>query len=176
MSLAHGGTPPTARKPPRTAIEWETFHPNMVMSTGPDGESILSRREIRGYDIALGKGAMTDGLHEWTVALPRTENCCVGVATWDCARNGAPDHTTFNVWSAYARHLMLHSVAASAAWTYLPAVEGHATVRVLLDMDARTLSFSRNDGEMRVAYTGLPDRVHPYLCSGADGEVFSVLK
>ena len=33
-------------------------------------------------------------------------------------------------------------------------------------MDARTLSFARNDGELAVAYTDLPASVCPYLCAG----------
>ena len=43
----------------------------------------------------------------------------------------------------------------------------HGTpVDVILDMDARTLSFSVGDADSQLAYTNLPASVHPYLCSG----------
>ena len=38
------------------------------------------------------------------------------------------------------------------------------------------LSFARDDGPMRVAYTGLPASVHPYLCTCSVGQVFKVPK
>ena len=42
------------------------------------------------------------------------------------------------------------------------------------DMDARTLSFARNGGEMRLAYENLPPSVYAYLCGYGAGEVFAV--
>ena len=47
-------------------------------------------------------------------------------------------------------------------------------VTVILDMEERTLSFAIGDAEPQLAYTNLPARVHPYLCSG-DKEDNSVL-
>ena len=156
MACMAGGTPPTARKPPRALIEWQVFDPNMVMSTGPDGETIFSRTRLSGYDIALGT-ALTAGRHEWMVKIPQDHTAMgefFGVATSDCDRKDAPSRPS--------------------AWTRI--LGGSKTrVRVLLDMEARTLSFACDDNDMRVAFKGLPASVHPYLCSGSQGEVFKVL-
>ena len=47
-----------------------------------------------------------------------------------------------------------------------PAARG-TSVRVILDMDARTLSFAIGDAKPQTAYTNLPrSGVHPYVCSG----------
>ena len=184
ISLATGGKPPAARKPPR--IEWKVFDPNMIMSTGPDGETVFSRTESSLYDIALGP-ALTAGRHEWIVHSHAACNF-VGVATSDCSQKSDPTQTT--AWTVEVNDGMLCSGAAdgtdgptrmAASWEEealeLPeAAETYTTIRVLLDMDARTLSFARNDNPMQLAYTGLPDSVHPYLCSGLLHVVFKVLK
>ncbi|EOD16125.1 hypothetical protein EMIHUDRAFT_352574 [Emiliania huxleyi CCMP1516] len=43
-------------------------------------------------------------------------------------------------------------------------------VRVILDMEARTLSFAIGDAEPQLAYTDLPASVCPYVASGDIGE------
>ena len=40
-----------------------------------------------------------------------------------------------------------------------------------MDMDAHSLSFVVNGVDRGVAYTGLPDALHPYICSGKDGDI-----
>ena len=178
MSCMAGGTPPTARKPPRSAIEWEVFDPNMVMSTGADGEAIFSRTRVDAFDVALGKAAITSGRHAWTVDATLGY---VGVATWSCSKRVYPCNDQTGAWAVSVSRFILLCGAASSHkakdWTALRSTGAAAKclVNVLLDMDARTLSFSRDDGPMRVAYIGLPESVHPYLCSGNVGEVFKVL-
>ena len=48
-------------------------------------------------------------------------------------------------------------------------------VRVILDMDARTLSFDYN-GKERLAFSGLPEAVHPYIVNGNAGKVFTLCR
>ena len=174
MSCMAGGTPPTARKPPFTHIEWQVFHPNMVMSTGPDGETIFSRTSLQEYDIALGQQALTAGRHEWVVTTDRHSPLkFIGVALWDCARRSVERRSAWAVRVQHFHRMCESSANMALGWTPIacPDDDASATVRVLLDMDARTLSFSCDDGPMQVAYTGLPASVHPYLCSGATGEL-----
>lgn len=158
VSLAGGGTPPTVRKPPRAAIRWKSFHHNMVITT--DGDvTVLSRTKSTHYDVALGEEALSSGRHEWMVsAISTTAHFFIGVATADCQKRTPLCDST---WKLHA--------------TYVSASGQLRNIRVVVDMDARTLSFACNDeSNLHLACSSLPDSVYPYVCSGSDGEVCRV--
>ena len=54
---------------------------------------------------------------------------------------------------------------ANQYWMDMPVPCG-TPVRVILNMDARTLSFAIGDQDPQLAYTNLPGSLHPYICSG----------
>lgn len=45
-------------------------------------------------------------------------------------------------------------------------IERGTPITCILDMDERTLAFAIGDAEPKLAYTDLPETVHPYVCSG----------
>jgi hypothetical protein len=61
-------------------------------------------------------------------------------------------------------------VVVDLNWEDMPVRPFGTTVHVVLDMDARTLSFAIDDAEPRCAFTGLPASVRPYICSGDLGD------
>jgi len=169
-----GGTPPTARKRPRTGIiEWVSFHENLVISTGDEGETTLTRTSESGWDVALGKEALTVGQHEWRITLiPRWFAC--GVAEWGCEKHTFPRNTR-RYWALFTvpwLELSLTSGNNSPAWTQ--PTSRPTEIRVLLDMDARTLSFAFDGGEPRLAFVDLPAAVHPLVNGGVEGLNFKV--
>lgn len=153
-SLCPGGTPLKARKPPPgPAIEWQSFAPNLVITAGEEGETVLTRASAAAYDVALGSAALTAGRHEWLFSMRKAGGKYVGVALADCPKNG---RASSSIWCVRA---------ASFAGTTSPV-----TLRVVLDMDARTLSVARNGDELELTHTDLPASVHPFLCCGSTGE------
>jgi len=153
-SLCPGGTPLKARKPPPgPAIEWQSFAPNLVITAGEEGETVFTRASAAAYDVALGSAALTAGRHEWLFSMRKAGCKYVGVALADCPKNG---RASSSIWCVRA---------ASFAGITSPV-----TLRVVLDMDARTLSVARNGDELELTHTDLPASVHPFLCCGSTGE------
>ena len=74
----------------------------------------------------------------------------VGVALADCPKDYPYAHS--RIWSVRA---------ANFAGTASPV-----TLRVVLDMVARTLSVARDGDELQLTHTDLPASVHPFLCCG----------
>jgi len=164
-------------EPLRADISWVTFSPNMMTAKGADGDDWFRRTTSDDYDVALGRKGLTSGRWEWFVWVLQPEDSFVGVATFDCSKDSGND--PHKVWDITASNLELNSenpcrVSDVKHFKGAAFCGDSCKIRVLLDMDERTLSFSRNDEPMALAYTGLPAKVHPYLMSGAAGEVFCV--
>eukprot|EP00966_Prymnesium_polylepis_P252820 5844096-Prymnesium_polylepis.1 len=51
-------------------------------------------------------------------------------------------------------------------WEDVPVRPRGTPVRVILDMEARSLSFAIGGEPAQLAFTALPATVHPYFCSG----------
>ena len=167
-----GGTPPTARKPMQVAIEWQVFDSNMTMTHRPDGVVVFSRANADSFDVALGP-ELTVGRHEWMVHCGHSEFVGVAAPTYS-AFEGLEDWKEILAVSSLSLSLFGRTDGRDPEWTS-PAVEQDGRrIRVFLDMEARTLSFARDEGPMRVGYRNLPDRVRPFLCSGNSGEVIRV--
>ena len=170
VSLAGGGTPPTVRKPSRAAIRWKSFHDNMVITA--DGDvTVFSRTTGNNHDVALGEEALSSGRHEWMVSAIKTPNCFyIGVAAAGFRKRSVP-RPGRPIWGldVAARSLL-------PSRDPFPACTGVVrSIRVVVDMDARTLSFACDDeSNLHLACSSLPDSVHPYVCSGIAGEVCRV--
>ena len=177
-----------------TDIMWAPVDANMVMTV--NGNVLSFRRtKYTDHDAAFGQ-VLEEGVHEWTVVCPNwTPNNFVGVADRACDDRKYPTATTAwamhihggDLCSGAARQMVGQGftredgtrgylpatgkgaksakVQKNAMWTNQRCGAG-TPVRVILDMDERTLSFAIGDAMPRLAYTHLPDRVHPYICSG----------
>jgi len=173
---AHDASNPLAHGPLRPEISWVTFCPNLVTWKGAGGDTMFRRTAFEGYDAALGQSAIrSSGRWEWVVWVLQPEDSFVGVATSNCSKNS--DDAPHKVWDVEASTLKLNGENPCRVTHWKEDSKGcgdKCKIRVLLDMDERTLSFSRNDEPMALAYTGLPAKVHPYLMSGGAGEPFYV--
>jgi hypothetical protein len=94
-------------------VTWEAFHPNLVMTAGADGRSLmLSRTKYSEHDAALGQ-AITTGCLQWTVRTPNSNaNTYVGVASARCEKRTYPAAT--QAWAMYLHDGDLCSAAAPA--------------------------------------------------------------
>lgn len=61
------------RRVPQSRISWRTFDENMLATIGPSGQTRIERQDARRWDVALGEGAMTNGVHRWSVCVPNFE-------------------------------------------------------------------------------------------------------
>ena len=57
----------------------------------------------------------------------------------------------------------------NAEWVNTPASPG-TPVRIILDMEQRTMSIAVGDAEPQLAYVSLPAPLRPYICSGDTGD------
>ena len=173
---AEDASGPLAHGPLRPDISWITFSPNLVTWKGAGGDTMFRRTAFEGYDAALGHSAIRkSGRWEWVVWVLQPEDSFVGVATFNCSKNS--DVAPHKVWDVAASDFKLNGQNPCCVTHWKEDAKGcgdKCKIRVLLDMDERTLSFSRNDEPMALAYTGLPAKVHPYLMSGTAGEAFYV--
>ena len=92
---------------PRPYISWVTFSPNMDVAKNADGDDWFRLTTSGGYDVALGKSAITNGRWEWVVWVLQPEKSFVGVATFDCSKNSGKD--PHKVWDVTASNLELNS-------------------------------------------------------------------
>lgn len=175
-----GGTPPKPRRS-HTMIEWQVFHSNARLTTYADGKTVFQRSEDIAWDVALGKLPITEGRHEWIIQLPFEDlgdHVHVGVALASCDKREFG--SSGDIWTVKVFDFTLNEVLnENPHWqddgeeVDYDALPG-STVRVLLDMDARTLSFARNGDELKVAYIDLPAELHPCIQSG-DTTTVSIL-
>lgn len=180
-ALCTGGTPPKKRCP---AIVWRTFDANLKLSTGSEGETIFGRERSLGWDVALGTQPLTQGCHEWVVNFTMNYLAVIGVATEDCEKDGdcpwdsgawafSPEggREAFSPEGGREACLLCCAGATIApSWSPPNIPEGALSIRVVLDMNARTLSFACGNDKPHLAYTHLPATVYPYVCSGDVGE------
>lgn len=175
-------TPPHNAAPiPSATIHWTTFNPTFAMAERNDGVE-FSRGTYGGHDAALGQ-VLTVGRHEWIVNAPNwTPNQYIGVADGSCDVAIYPRATS--AWTLYLhdgdlcsgvarfqgrRAKLATKGVANQYWMDMPCPI-NAPIRVVLNMDARTLSFAIGDEEPQLAYTNLPGNLHPYICSGEKQE------
>ena len=167
-----------------SATKWR-LDPNYKMSYVEEtSDNLLFRRDkFNEFDAAIGP-RLEHGQHEWTVHAPYSNsNNFIGVSVAFCDERTYPANTS--AWAMYLHDATLCSGSASRAkklrdrngaskgnglanpgWKSGLVPRG-TKVRVLLDMEARTLSFAIGDADPQLAFTELPASVHPYLCSGA---------
>ena len=187
---------PTVVRGSQLDITWQTFNPNLRVEAGSAGGSLAFRRTKYGeHDVALGQ-AITSGCHEWTVVSPNgNANNFVGVSSSACDKRIYPAATSAWAVYFHDAELCSGSAAKSSSRGYTrsdgshgymdpPARKGHGTrnplwakralnpiprctpIQAILDMDQHTLAFAIGDAEPQLAFTNLPDSVHPYICSG----------
>ncbi|KAL8615069.1 hypothetical protein ACOMHN_013603 [Nucella lapillus] len=115
-----------------------------------NGHTVAHGSSGRGYGVA--STPMTSGCYQWKFHIVKenrgNEGTCVGVTRWpvrDCGHR-----TTSDMWlyRAYSGNLYHDGELKHA----LPRYTVGDVITAVLDMDARTLSFAKNDQELQVAF------------------------
>jgi hypothetical protein len=187
------------------AITWTTnsaVNPNLVMTANDDGTTTFRRSAYAVHDAALGQ-ELKSGRHEWIVTAPNNSaNIFAGVAAAKCNTRIYPAATT--AWAFHFQDGKLSSGACvkgpplaskgksqgteglhaaaegksvmDSGWIDAPVRPRGTPVRIILDMEERSLSIAIGDAEPQLAFTSLPRALHPYICSGdnADNSVVVV--
>ena len=177
------GTKSKPRRGSRLPIEWVASSYNMTIAVREDGVTTVSRTNHQLYDGTVGKHPIVVGRHCWIVTTSSRRYTFVGVANLSdgafprvaqCFVVGLDSGTKLGLGSHSALRFGNEVGEGITAWREAVQKTGDIyCVRVILDMDARTLSFGYN-GQERLAFSDLPEAVHPYIVSGNSGEVFTV--
>nr|KAG5688183.1 hypothetical protein BaRGS_021374 [Batillaria attramentaria] len=143
-----------ARDQEQVEVEGVMFDPDRCVSCSVEnGHTVAHGSGGRGY--ALASTPMTSGCYQWKFHIVKenrgNEGTCVGVARWpvrDCGHR-----TTSDMWlyRAYSGNLYHEGELRQA----LPRFTQGDVITAVLDMDARTLSFARNDQEPQIAFEDL---------------------
>ena len=180
------GTKSKPRRGSRLPIEWVASSPNMTIAVREDDVTKVSRTNGDLYDGTVGKHPIVVGRHCWVVTTSSRCYTYVGVANLSdgafprvgqCFVMGLDSGTKLGMGSHSALQFgdaISGSNRYDTLWREGVQRTGNSyCVRVILDMDARTLSFDYN-GKERLAFSGLPEAVHPYIVNGNAGKVFTL--
>lgn len=141
-----------------SSFELDRRHRGDDIEIGPDGLSATVTSQNR-WRTVRGDREITEGRLFWDVRLDRcqTGNMFIGLCTRGMKMNNycGNDETSFGY---YGCSNVYHGGASKK---YGEPFRCGDMIRVLLDMDARTLSFSKNGADLGLAYDGLPPAVYP---------------
>ncbi|KAJ1212714.1 hypothetical protein NDU88_000367 [Pleurodeles waltl] len=139
-----------------------SFEPKKLLScTLESGNMLVHSSGGKGYGLA--RCAITSGCFTWkfhiTIENKENEGTCVGVSRWPIA--DVNHRTSQDMWlyRAYSGHLY-HGGELSRVLA--PYSQGDC-ITCVLDVEARTLSFAKNEEEQRIAFEEL-DATEMYPC------------
>ncbi|KAM9306994.1 putative E3 ubiquitin-protein ligase HERC1 [Pholidichthys leucotaenia] len=131
-----------------------SFDPNKLMCCSLESGNILSHGSGgKGYGLATT--AITSGCFIWKFFITKenrgNEGTCVGVSRWPVRDHN--HHTTTDMWlyRAYSGNLYHGGELVRT----LPSFTQGDTITCILDMEAHTVSFAKNDKEPKLAFEGV---------------------
>jgi len=161
--------PPKPRSCFKTPIVWKVYDLNMMMTEVAGG--VRFRRSISdGWDCATGTEPLTAGRHSWVVTASKAALAwSIGVIDTTAAVKDGFARSGAQVWNPHPWFSGRHSGVGrndefKATW------QSGQQIRVIVDMDERTLSFEVDGVDQGVAFRHLPPSVYPYISSGDGGD------
>ncbi|GFO36542.1 HECT and rld domain-containing e3 ubiquitin protein ligase family member 1, partial [Plakobranchus ocellatus] len=164
--------PPTNSFPPSVGSDGFGIH-NVFIQTAafdPDrctacsvesGHTLVHESGGRGYGLC--STVMTSGCYQWKFLIVRenrgNEGTCVGVSKWPVRDSGHRSTGDMWLYRAYSGNLYHNGETSSALSSF---TQGDY-ITVILDMDARTISFAKNAEEPRLAFEDV-DAAELYPC------------
>ncbi|KAL6096756.1 uncharacterized protein ACO6RY_06004 [Pungitius sinensis] len=131
-----------------------SFDPHKIICCSLESGNILSHGPGgKGYGLATT--AITAGCFIWKFCITKenrgNEATCIGVSRWPVRDHN--HHTTTDMWlyRAYSGNLYHGGELVRT----LPSFTQGDTVTCILDMEAHTISFAKNDKEPKLAFEGL---------------------
>ena len=129
-----------------------------------EDESILVH-STGGRGYGLGGTSLSAGRHVWKVEILNeargNEGTCVGVSVWPVSDYS--HRTTRDMWlyRAYSGNIYHNGEIQGKT---LPQFTQDDAITCILDMDARTLSFAKNDEQPVLAFDDIPADIELYPC------------
>ncbi|XP_069137757.1 probable E3 ubiquitin-protein ligase HERC1 isoform X1 [Argopecten irradians] len=135
----------------KTTIQTASFDTEKCLNcTVENAQTLVHSGAGKGY--GLGVTPMTSGCYKWKVLIVKecknNEGTCVGVSRWpvsDYTHRNSSDMWLYRAYSGNLYH------GGETAQTLPPFTQGDY-ITVLLDMDARTLSFGKNGEDVKLAF------------------------
>ncbi|XP_075899766.1 putative E3 ubiquitin-protein ligase HERC1 isoform X1 [Nelusetta ayraudi] len=131
-----------------------SFDPHKIICCSLESGNILSHGSGgKGYGLATT--AITSGCFIWKFHITKenrgNEGTCVGVSRWPVRDHN--HHTTTDMWlyRAYSGNLYHGGELVRT----LPSFTQGDTITCILDMEAHTVSFAKNDKEPKLAFEGV---------------------
>ncbi|XP_026209984.1 probable E3 ubiquitin-protein ligase HERC1 isoform X5 [Anabas testudineus] len=131
-----------------------SFDPHKLMCCSLESGNILSHG-TGGKGYGLATTAITSGCFIWKFYITKenrgNEGTCVGVSRWPVRDHN--HHTTTDMWlyRAYSGNLYHGGELVRT----LPSFTQGDTITCILDMEAHTVSFAKNDKEPKLAFEGV---------------------
>ncbi|XP_040914291.1 probable E3 ubiquitin-protein ligase HERC1 isoform X7 [Toxotes jaculatrix] len=131
-----------------------SFDPHKLICSSLENGNILSHGSGgKGYGLATT--AITSGCFIWKFYITKenrgNEGTCIGVSRWPVRDHN--HHTTTDMWlyRAYSGNLYHGGELVRT----LPSFTQGDTITCILDMEAHTISFAKNDKEPKLAFEGV---------------------
>uniref|UniRef100_A0A8C7YP15 HECT-type E3 ubiquitin transferase n=1 Tax=Oryzias sinensis TaxID=183150 RepID=A0A8C7YP15_9TELE len=131
-----------------------SFDPQKLVCCSLESGNILSHGSGgKGYGLATT--AITSGCYIWKFSIAKenrgNEGTCIGVSRWPVRDHN--HHTTTDMWlyRAYSGNLYHGGELVRT----LPSFTQGDTITCILDMEAHTISFAKNDKEPKLAFEGV---------------------
>ncbi|XP_032396192.1 probable E3 ubiquitin-protein ligase HERC1 isoform X4 [Etheostoma spectabile] len=131
-----------------------SFDPHKIICCSLESGNILSHGSGgKGYGLATT--AITSGCFIWKFYITKenrgNEGTCIGVSRWPIRDHN--HHTTSDMWlyRAYSGNLYHGGELVRT----LPSFTQGDTITCILDMEAHTISFAKNDKEPKLAFEGV---------------------
>uniref|UniRef100_A0A8C9YIS1 HECT-type E3 ubiquitin transferase n=1 Tax=Sander lucioperca TaxID=283035 RepID=A0A8C9YIS1_SANLU len=131
-----------------------SFDPHKIICCSLESGNILSHGSGgKGYGLATT--AITSGCFIWKFYITKenrgNEGTCIGVSRWPVRDHN--HHTTSDMWlyRAYSGNLYHGGELVRT----LPSFTQGDTITCILDMEAHTISFAKNDKEPKLAFEGV---------------------
>ncbi|XP_038130884.1 probable E3 ubiquitin-protein ligase HERC1 isoform X2 [Cyprinodon tularosa] len=131
-----------------------SFDPDKIVCCSLESGNILSHGAVgKGYGLATT--GITSGCFIWKFYITKenrgNEGTCIGVSRWPVRDHN--HHTTTDMWlyRAYSGNLYHGGELVRT----LPSFSQGDTITCILDMEAHTISFAKNDKEPKLAFEGV---------------------
>ncbi|KAF7696652.1 hypothetical protein HF521_005070 [Silurus meridionalis] len=139
-----------------------SFDPHKLLCCSLESGNVLSHGSGgKGYGLATT--AITSGCFTWKFYITKenrgNEGTCIGVARWPIRDYNHRSTTDMWLYRAYSGSLY-HGGELGRA---LPSFTQGDTITCILDMEARTISFAKNNREPKLAFEGV-DATELYPC------------
>ncbi|XP_034166972.2 probable E3 ubiquitin-protein ligase HERC1 isoform X4 [Pangasianodon hypophthalmus] len=139
-----------------------SFDPQKLLCCSLESGNVLSHGSGgKGYGLATT--AITSGCFTWKFYITKenrgNEGTCIGVARWPIRDYNHRSTTDMWLYRAYSGSLY-HGGELGRA---LPSFTQGDTITCILDMEARTISFAKNNREPKLAFEGV-DATELYPC------------